>query len=462
MGRPAVIILAAGKGTRMRSGLVKVLHPVCGEPMLASVLRLAQGVRPSRTVVVIGFQAERIREAFSNRDGLDFVIQEPQKGTGHAVLCALEALKGFRGEVMVLSGDIPLLTSRTVEALMSVHSSSGAEMTILTAMADNPELYGRIIRDTDGRAIGIVEHRDASEQERATREINAGVYMFKASFLRRFLPRVGRENAQGEYYLTDLAGPAVQRGKLSTSLAEDFLEVRGVNTRSDLAEVERAARRCVSNEHMLAGVTIVDPAVTYIHRSVRIGKDTIVHPNCYVEGDTVIGEGCEIHPGCRIVDTLIGDGVLIKSSCVITGSTIEEGVQVGPFAHLRPGSHLCSRVRVGNFVEVKKSRLGPGTKANHLSYLGDSVIGQEVNVGAGTITCNYDGEAKHVTTIGDNVFVGSDVQFVAPVTIGSGSIIGAGSTITEDVPPNCLALARGRQVNMAGRGVKARRLRKKR
>lgn len=461
MGKPAVVILAAGKGTRMRSGLVKVLHPVCGEPMLTPILRLAQELKPWRTVLVTGYQAERVREAFSHHDGLHFIIQEPQHGTGHAALCALEALPGFRGDVLVLSGDIPLLTSQAVIKLLAVHRSSRAEMTVLTALADNPGSYGRIVRDREGRAIRIVEHRDASAEERAVREVNTGIYGFRISFLRRFLPGVGQENAQGEYYLTDLAALAGKRGKLATSQAEDFMEVRGINTRVDLAEVNRVARGRVLNELMLSGVTIVDPAVTYIHRTVSIGRDTIIHPNCYIEGNTIIGEGCEVHPGCRIVDTRIGNRVVIKNSCVVTGCTIEDGVQVGPFAHLRPGSHLCRDVRVGNFVEVKKSRLGPGTKANHLTYLGDSVIGHGVNVGAGTITCNYDGVKKHTTTIGDNVFVGSDVQFVAPVTIGNGAIIGAGSTITDDVPPNSMAIARSRQVNLEGRGVEGRQRGKK-
>ncbi len=458
MGKPVAVILAAGKGTRMCSGLVKVLHPVCGEPMLAPVLRVAHELKPRRTLVVIGHQAERVQEAFPDQD---FVVQKPQNGTGHAVLCALEALKGFRGDVLVLSGDIPLLTRRMAEQVLSVHRESGAEMTVLTAVADNPASYGRIVRDTEGRMILIVEEKDASEKERELREINTGIYTFKASFLRRFLPMLGRENAQGECYLTDLATLAGERGKLATTCVEDFMEVRGINTRVDLAEVDRVARTRVMNELMLAGVTILDPAITYIHRIVRIGRDTIIYPNCYIEGRTVIGKGCQIHPGCRIVDTHIGSGVVIKTSCVITDCTIEDGVQVGPFAHLRPGSRLCRDVRVGNFVEVKKSRLGPGTKANHLTYLGDSVIGQGVNVGCGTITCNYDGVKKHITTIGDNVFVGSDVQFVAPVSIGNNTVIGAGSTITEDVPPNNLAVARARQVNLKGRGVKGWSRRKK-
>ncbi|MBW2307164.1 MAG: bifunctional UDP-N-acetylglucosamine diphosphorylase/glucosamine-1-phosphate N-acetyltransferase GlmU [Deltaproteobacteria bacterium] len=451
MGKPAVVILAAGKGTRMCSELVKVLHPVCGEPMLAPVLRAAHDLKPRRTLVVIGYQAERVREAFPDQD---FVIQEPQNGTGHAVLCALEALQGFRGDIIVLSGDIPLLTSSTAGKVLAVHGESQAEMTVLTAMAENPDSYGRMVRNKEGRVIRIVEQRDALEKEKAIREVNTGIYAFRASFLRRFLPTIGRGNAQGEYYLTDLAVLAGKRGTLATNQAEDFLEIRGINTRVDLAEVDRVARTRVITELMLAGVTIIDPAITYIHRGVRIGRDTVIYPNCHIEGRTVIGEGCQIHPGCRIVDTRIGSGVVIKTSCVITECTIENGVRVGPFAHLRPGSRLCRDVSVGNFVEVKKSRLGPGTKANHLTYLGDSVIGRGVNVGCGTITCNYDGVKKHTTTIGDNVFVGSDVQFVAPVAIGDDAVIGAGSTITEDVPPNSLALARSRQVNLEGRGRK--------
>ncbi|HWQ00179.1 MAG TPA: bifunctional UDP-N-acetylglucosamine diphosphorylase/glucosamine-1-phosphate N-acetyltransferase GlmU [Vicinamibacterales bacterium] len=446
-----LVILAAGKGTRMKSAAPKVLHRVAGLPLIEHVLRAAAPLEAASTVVVVGYEADRVRQALAGWSGLRFALQEPQLGTGHALLQAEPALAGVRGTVLVLSGDVPLLRPSTLAALLDRHHQRGAAMTVLTARVDRPAGYGRIVRDAGGALVRIVEERDASPAERAIREINTGIYAFALDPLFDALRAVGDRNAQREYYLPDVAAIYRERGLgVEAVMADDPMEVVGVNTRQELAEAGAALRRRRAEALMASGVTLEDPAATYVGADVEVGPDTILHPNVHLEGRTRIGSGCEIHAGARIVDSTLGDRVVVQNFCVITASVIEDDATIGPFAHLRPASHVGRRARVGNFVELKKTTLGAGSKANHLAYLGDAIVGERVNVGAGTITCNYDGERKFQTIIEDDAFIGSDTQLIAPVRVGRGAYVAAGSSITEDVPPGALAIGRGRQVNKEG------------
>jgi bifunctional UDP-N-acetylglucosamine pyrophosphorylase / glucosamine-1-phosphate N-acetyltransferase len=452
-----VVVLAAGKGTRMKSGLPKVLHQAAGFPLLEHVLRAAATLEPATTVLVLGHQADLVREALGKRLGLSFALQEPQLGTGHALLQAEQALAGASGTVVLLSGDVPLLRPATLRALVARHTASGAAATVLTATVPSPGGYGRIVRDESGRILRIVEHKDASPAERAIGEINSGVYAFELAPLFDALRGIGSANAQGEYYLPDLVTIYRSRGMVVETLTlEDPREIVGVNSRKELAEVAVILRAAKNDELMAAGVTIVDPASTFIDPDVVVGADTIIRPGVYLEGRTRIGSGCEIHSGVRIVDSTVEDGVVINNFCVIVDSVVRRGARVGPFAHIRPQSDVGESAHVGNFVELKKTSMGRGAKANHLSYLGDATIGEKVNVGAGTITCNYDGTAKHPTIIEDGAFIGSDTQLVAPVRVGKGAYVAAGSSITEDVPADALAIARGKQVNKEGWAARKR------
>lgn len=451
MERVSAVVLAAGKGTRMKSKKNKVLHRLCSRPMLLYVIDTLSKLEPEEIIVVTGHQAEDV-ESVLNSTGLTFARQEPQLGTAHAIMCAVPKLKSDPGVVTVLSGDVPLVRVEILRRLIEAHKQNGALMTVLTAELDDPGGYGRIVRDGSGTITRIIEDKDASVEEKKIKEVNAGIYCFDADFLRKELKEISADNAQGEYYITDLAEKAGRCGGLTAVSTDEPERCLGINDRIDMAKAERIIRMDILKKHMKEGVTIIDPDTTYIGADVKIGRDTIIYPGCFIDGRTVIGEDCTIRPGCWIENCKIGNSVLIKNFCVMAESTIEDRVSVGPFAHIRPETYLERDVRIGNFVEVKKSRVGRGTKANHLTYLGDSKIGAEVNIGCGTITCNYDGKKKHITAIEDGVFVGSDVQFVAPVTIGKNSIIGAGSVITKSVPPNSLAIARGRQVTLEGRG----------
>ncbi len=453
----AVAVLAAGKGTRMKSSLVKVLHPLAGRPMLLHVFDAVMTLRPERVVAVLGHQAGEVAKVLP--EGVTVALQKEQLGTAHAALTGLRRLKGFNGTVMVVSGDAPLVSADTLRRLAARHRAAGAAMSVLTARLEDPAGYGRIIRGAGG-ALRIVEHKDASRAERAVCEVNAGTYCFEVRALKAALKTVRADNAQGELYLTDVAAAVSGMGgkvmAVETSRPE---EAKGINSRADLAEAERAIRRRINTRLMESGVTIIDPEAAYISAGAVIGRDTVIHPGNHITGDTVIGARCVLMPGNLISGSALKDGVVVKGCSVIEDSCVEAGASVGPFAHLRPGSTVGAQARVGNFVELKKTVMGRGAKASHLSYLGDTVIGKGANIGAGTITCNYDGYDKYQTIIGAGVFVGSDTQLIAPVRVGRGAVIAAGTTVTADVPEDALAISRTPQTNRPG-WARARRLAK--
>jgi bifunctional UDP-N-acetylglucosamine pyrophosphorylase/glucosamine-1-phosphate N-acetyltransferase len=394
--------------------------------------------------------ADSVRVAVAGWNRLMFAVQEPQHGTGHALLQTRPTLQDRRGTLLLLSGDSPLLRTSTLEGLLAHHAATAAAVTVLSAIVERPTGYGRIVRN-GSRVTRIVEERDATAEERKIHEINSGIYAFALDGLFDGLAALASHNAQGEYYLTDIVAAYAQRGRrVEGFTAPSPREVLGINSRRELAEVSTMIRQSKNDALMESGVTIEDPKTTYIDSDVTVGRDTVIHPGVYLEGQTSIGSGCEIHSGVRIVDSTIGDRVIINNFSVLTKARVADDARVGPFAHLRPDSVVLNDARVGNFVELKNTVLGPGSKANHLSYLGDATIGSQVNVGAGTITCNYDGERKHQTTIDDGAFIGSDSQLIAPVRVGRAAYVAAGSSITEDVPAESLGIARGRQVNKAG------------
>jgi bifunctional UDP-N-acetylglucosamine pyrophosphorylase/glucosamine-1-phosphate N-acetyltransferase len=445
-----VVILAAGKGRRMHSRVAKVLHRVGGRTLVGHALGAARALEATSLTVVVGHLAEQVTAALEGEPGVRFVRQAEQLGTAHALLQTAPLFDGVTGRLLLLSGDVPLLRPETLRRLLEAHAAAGAAATVLTAMATRPYGYGRIVR-SGGRIARIVEERDASAAERKIKEINAGVYVFELAPLFPAMRKIAASNAQGEYYLTDLVGLYRRRHlAVETVVLEDTTEIRGINSRIELAEVAALVRQGKNEELMGRGVTIVDPATTYIEQDVEVGADTVIHPGVHLEGRTRVGAACEIHAGVRIVDSTIGDRVVVNNYCVITESTVATAARVGPFAHIRPGSEVGHDARVGNFVELKKTVLGEGSKANHLAYLGDATIGDHVNVGAGTITCNYDGVRKNQTVIEDGAFIGSDSQLVAPVRVGAGAYVAAGSSITKDVPPGALAIARARQENKEG------------
>ncbi len=456
MSKLAAIVLAAGQGTRMRSKLAKVLHPVCGRPMVLYAADLAESLAKGHIAVVVGHQAEQVKDLLADRK-VDLVVQTRRLGTGHAVTQAQTAFQSRGGNgwggrrFVILSGDTPLLTEATVRALLTLHERERATVTLLTAHLDRPAGYGRIVRGRDGLVWKIVEDKDATPAERRLTEVNAGTYIVEGEFLFPALAALKPSNVQKEYYLTDIVAAAIRQGKrVAAYIAADSVEALGINTRAELAEAERILRARVRQRLMDAGATFLAPETSFVDAEVRIGRDTVIHPHTTLEGRTIIGEDCVIRSHSRLVESVLGDGVTVLDGCVIEGSRLEEQCTVGPFAHLRPGTVVRPHAKVGNFVELKHTELGQGSKANHLSYLGDTRVGKRVNVGAGTITCNYDGVNKHQTVIGDDVFVGSDVSIVAPVTIGRGAVIGAGSVVTQDVPADALALGRARQVVKPG------------
>ncbi|MGI8917909.1 MAG: bifunctional UDP-N-acetylglucosamine diphosphorylase/glucosamine-1-phosphate N-acetyltransferase GlmU [Pyrinomonadaceae bacterium] len=435
--------MAAGMGTRMKSQKAKVLHELGGRPIIAHVVQKALALQPRKIFVVVGHQAESVEAAVrleANNDELvGFALQREQRGTGDAVMSAREVLQGADSTLLILSGDVPLVREETLCKLAAHHIAMGAACSILTVKLENATGYGRVVRDSENDFSRIVEQKDASDEEKLIREINSGIYCFDTAKLFKALEQVQPHNQQREYYLTDAPAILLAGGeKVELFVINDPREVSGINSRAELAEFENLLRRSTVRSLMLAGVTFIDPGHAYISATAQIGRDCVIHPDVIIEGPTVIGENCVVRSGSRISNSQIGDNVTIKDHCVIVDSTVESNCSVGPFAHLRMGAHLEEGSAVGNFVEVKKTRLGRKSKSMHLTYLGDATIGTGTNIGAGTVTCNYDGQQKHQTIIGNNVKIGSDTMLVAPVSVGDGAVTAAGSVVTEDVPENSL------------------------
>jgi len=434
------VILAAGEGKRMRSRQPKVLHRLCGRPLVAYPVRAARSVA-EQIVMVVGPDQGDLSPVVGG--DVRFAEQRERLGTGHALLQAQPLVA--EGTLLVLPGDTPLLSGATLQRLVAHHQATRAAATLLTAIVDQGRGYGRVLRQ-GGRVAGVVEERDATDDQKAITEINTSVYCFETRRLWPALAKVRAENAQGEYYLTDVIGILARGGQRVEAIATtESVEALGVNDRKQLAALAAIQQRRILDRLMDEGVTILDPAATYIEDTVTIGADTVVYPQAILEGDTVIGSDCTVGAGCHIRGSRLADRVTLKPYCVITDSAIDDDAILGPFCHLRPQSHVGPTAHIGNFVELKKSRIGRGAKANHLAYLGDATVGDEVNVGAGTITCNYDGVAKYPTTIGDRAFIGTNASLVAPITVGADAYVGAGSVITKDVPPGALAVARGQQ-----------------
>lgn len=440
------VILAAGKGTRMKSALPKVLHSVGGKPMIGHVLTAAQKAGACRSIVVVGFGAQEVKDTIGSE--AVFVVQKEQLGTGHAVMMTRDALADYSGTVMVLCGDTPLLTANLLCKLYDEHKTNKAAATVLTAIMPDPTGYGRVVRDSEGQVVKIVEQKDADPVELKIQEINTGIYCFESELLFKALNSINRQNVQGEYYLTDVIEILVaDAAKVWATAAENAKETMGVNSRQQLAEAEKVLRNKKLEELMSDGVTIMDPCSTFVDADVVIGQDSILYPFTWLEGNTFIGANCEIGPNTRLQDTKVGKHVTLHYTyaheCII-----EDDVIVGPYVHLRPNTVLSCGVKVGNFVEIKNSNVGEGSKVPHLSYIGDTDMGTHVNIGSGTITVNYDGKIKHRTSIGNEAFIGCNTNLVAPVTVGDNAYVGAGSTITKDVPKNALAVERAKQVNL--------------
>jgi bifunctional UDP-N-acetylglucosamine pyrophosphorylase/glucosamine-1-phosphate N-acetyltransferase len=437
-----VLILAAGLGTRMKSARAKVLHQLGGLPLITYVCRAAKSLGPEEIYVVVGHQSAEVEKAVKIEVGdlAEFVTQKEQRGTGDAVMAARTQLENTNSVVLILSGDVPFIRAETLKAFIEKHESSRAACSILSVRLENPTGYGRIVRDEDDQFVRIVEQKDTSAVEQQIKEINSGIYCFAGPKLFGALARVKPANKQGEYYLTDVPQILLSDGeRVNVYLHSDAREVSGINTRAELAEFENLLRRNTIRKLMVeAGVTFLDPSHTYISAEAQLGRDCVIYPNVSIEGKTVIGEDCEIRSGTRITNSRLGNNVVIKDHCVIIDSQVESNCAVGPFAHLRMNALLEETSVVGNFVEVKKSRLGRGSKSMHLTYLGDATIGENTNIGAGTVTCNFDGKDKHQTIIEDDVRIGSDTMLIAPVRVGRGAVTAAGSVVTEDVPPDSL------------------------
>jgi len=441
-----ILVLAAGLGKRMRSSLPKVLHPLAGRPLLAHVLDTARELAPRKTIVVHGHGAEQVKEAFPEKH-IEWVLQAEQLGTAHAVMQAMPRVSAD-ADVLLLYGDVPLVRAATLKRLLDAAREG---LAVLTADLENPAAYGRVVRDGSGQVKRIVEQRDASEAERAIREINAGFYALSARRLSGWLKKIDNRNAQKEYYLTDLVGLAVAEGTPVVAVkAADAWEAAGVNSKGELAALERQYQKLAAERLLEAGVTLADPARIDVRGALDCGRDVAIDVNCVFEGRVALGDGVRIGPNCVLRNVTVAAGSEILPFCHLEDSSIGERCRLGPYARLRPGTSLAEEVHIGNFVEVKASRVGAGSKANHLSYLGDSEIGERVNVGAGTITCNYDGATKHRTVIEDDCFIGSDATLVAPVRIARGSYIGAGSTINKNTPAGQLTVARARQLSIPG------------
>lgn len=442
------VILAAGMGTRMKSKMPKVLHKVCGKPLSKWVIDASKAAGADKVCAVVGHKAETVKEVLG--DVCEFALQAEQKGTGHAVMQAIDVIKNSKGEVVILNGDTPLITAETINKAIEYHKNNDNQATVITAILDDATGYGRIVRDNDGSVLKIVEQKDASEEEKKINEVNSGMYVFDAQSLVYALDKITPNNAQGEYYLTDTLEILLSAGKKIGGYAiSDNDEIRGINDRVQLNEAEKIMQKRINEYHMRNGVTMRNPESIYIEDGVEIGNDTEICQNVTIKSGTKIGSDCVIGSGSMLDRAVIHDGVDVLSS-VILESEVDEGTHVGPFAYIRPNCHVGKEVKVGDFVELKNSNIDDGTKISHLTYIGDSDVGKRVNFGCGTVTCNYDGKKKYRTTIGDDCFVGCNTNFVSPINVGDGVYIAAGSTITEDIPENSLSIARARQVNKEG------------
>lgn len=442
------VILAAGMGTRMKSKMPKVLHTVCGKPLSKWVIDASKAAGADKVCAVVGHKAETLKEVLG--DVCEFALQAEQKGTGHAVMQAIDVIKNSKGEVVILNGDTPLITAETINKAIEYHKNNDNQATVITAILDDATGYGRIVRDNDGSVLKIVEQKDASEEEKKINEVNSGMYVFDAQSLVYALDKITPNNAQGEYYLTDTLEILLSAGKKIGGYAiSDNDEIRGINDRVQLNEAEKIMQKRINEYHMRNGVTMRNPESVYIEDGVEIGNDTEICQNVTIKSGTKIGSDCVIGSGSMLDRAVIHDGVDVLSS-VILESEVDEGTHVGPFAYIRPNCHVGKEVKVGDFVELKNSNIDDGTKISHLTYIGDSDVGKRVNFGCGTVTCNYDGKKKYRTTIGDDCFVGCNTNFVSPINVGDGVYIAAGSTITEDIPENSLSIARARQVNKEG------------
>ena len=445
----AVAVLAAGKGTRMKSNLPKVLQPLAGATLVERVLASARNLKPERRLLIVGHQAERVEQQLSAVGGLEFVLQQPQNGTGHAVQQLLEPLNNFEGELLVLNGDVPLLRAETIDQLVSTHRSSGAQVTLLTARLEDPTGYGRVFADEQGAVSSIIEHRDCSEEQRRNNLTNAGIYCFNWTALAEVLPQLSTDNDQGELYLTDTVAMLAKAMHVEVA---DPDEVNGINNRQQLAQCETMLQERLRQHWMAEGVTFVDPASCTLSEGCQFGRDVVIEPQTHLRGRCLIGDESRLGPGSLIEDAELGRGVSVVMS-VVREATVGDGVSVGPYAHLRPAAVIGNNCRIGNFVEVKKSTVGEASKVNHLSYIGDAELGASVNVGAGTITANYDGVNKHRTVIGDGSKTGANSVLVAPIQLGNKVTVAAGSTLTKNVPDGALALGRAKQLikeNWAG------------
>lgn len=442
------VILAAGMGTRMKSKMPKVLHKVCGKPLSKWVIDASKEAGADKVCTVVGHKAEMVKAVLG--EVCEFALQAEQKGTGHAVMQAIDVIKNSNGEVVILNGDTPLITAETINKAIEYHKNNGNQATVITAILDDATGYGRIVRDNDGSVLKIVEQKDASEEEKKINEVNSGMYVFDAQSLVYALDKITPNNAQGEYYLTDTLEILLSAGKKIGGYAiSDNDEIRGINDRVQLNEAEKIMQKRINEYHMRNGVTMRNPESVYIEDGVEIGNDTEICQNVTIKNGTKIGSDCVIGSGSMLDRAVVHDGVDVLSS-VILESEVDEGTHVGPFAYIRPNCHVGKEVKVGDFVELKNSNIDDGTKISHLTYIGDSDVGKRVNFGCGTVTCNYDGKKKYRTTIGDDCFVGCNTNFVSPINVGDGVYIAAGSTITEDIPENTLSIARARQVNKEG------------
>ena len=442
------VILAAGMGTRMKSKMPKVLHKVCGKPLSKWVIDASEAAGADKVCAVVGHKAETVKEVLG--DVCEFALQAEQKGTGHAVMQAIDVIKNSKGEVVILNGDTPLITAETINKAIEYHKNNDNQATVITAILDDATGYGRIVRDNDGSVLKIVEQKDASKEEKKINEVNSGMYVFDAQSLVYALDKITPNNAQGEYYLTDTLEILLSAGKKIGGYAiSDNDEIRGINDRVQLNEAEKIMQKRINEYHMRNGVTMRNPESVYIEDGVEIGNDTEICQNVTIKSGTKIGSDCVIGSGSMLDRAVIHDGVDVLSS-VILESEVDEGTHVGPFAYIRPNCHVGKEVKVGDFVELKNSNIDDGTKISHLTYIGDSDVGKRVNFGCGTVTCNYVGKKKYRTTIGDDCFVGCNTNFVSPINVGDGVYIAAGSTITEDIPENSLSIARARQVNKEG------------